>query len=119
MLAESRQGMPSYVTEDLTQAAAELTQGKNSRADEREHLSMRRLPQHRRRHQTSCGNANMNALTYRRASTAGVGPPLSISIADITGVWRDSAISDHQSLDGVARVRSILRRTKGRTPWSI
>jgi len=25
MLAESRHGMPSYVTEDLTQAAAELT----------------------------------------------------------------------------------------------
>jgi hypothetical protein len=63
MLAESRQGMPSYVTEDLTQAATKLTQGKNSRADERERLSMRRLPQDRRRHPTSWGNANMNAFT--------------------------------------------------------
>src|ERR1700759_1997654 len=42
----------------------------NSREDERQHLPLRRLPQHRGRHQTSRGHADMKAFTYQRAETA-------------------------------------------------
>ena len=51
MLAESRAGMPSYVTEDLSVAHPALTDRGNPRADERQHLPLRRLSKHRGRHQ--------------------------------------------------------------------
>src|SRR3984957_11028599 len=42
----------------------------NSRADERQYLPLRGLPQHRRRHQTNRGDADMKAFTYQRADSA-------------------------------------------------
>src|SRR3984957_18687143 len=41
----------------------------NSRADERQHLPLRGLPQHCRRHQTNRENADMRAFTYQRADS--------------------------------------------------
>ena len=41
MLAESREGMPSYVTDYLTKATAKLTDVEIRGADERQHLPMR------------------------------------------------------------------------------
>src|SRR6266851_1650533 len=41
----------------------------NSRADERQHLPLRGLPQYRFGHQTSSGNADMKAFTYQRADS--------------------------------------------------
>jgi len=70
MLAESRLGMPSYVTADLTQVAVELTDAEIRERDERQHLPLRRLPQHRGRHQTGGGNIDMKAFSYQRPETA-------------------------------------------------
>jgi len=67
MLAESRTGMPSYVTDDLTQPQPELTDNRNPRTDERQHLPLRSLPEHCGSHQTSRADADMKAFTYQRA----------------------------------------------------
>src|SRR4029077_288473 len=42
----------------------------NPRENERQHLSLRSLPQHRGGHQTSRGSADMKAFTYQRADSA-------------------------------------------------
>ena len=68
MLAESRQGMPSYVTEDLRQAATELTQAENFR--ERMSGNICRCaayPNIVAAIRQAAGNANLRAFTYRHA----------------------------------------------------
>ena len=55
MLAESRNGMPSYVTEDLALPAAELDRCRDPRTDERQYLPLRGLSEHRGGDQASRG----------------------------------------------------------------
>src|ERR1700758_986934 len=50
-------------------SAASLDRCRDPRTDERQYLPLRRLSEHRGRHQTSGGSANMKAFTYERANS--------------------------------------------------
>ena len=66
VLDEIKRGVPSHVQADLT-ARPKASKHRDARADERQHLPVRRLFQHRRGHGRSRGSARMRAFTYERA----------------------------------------------------
>ena len=66
VLDEIKRGVPSHVQADLMAAPASH-QHRVARADERQHLPLRRLLQHRRGHGRSRGRERMRAFTYERA----------------------------------------------------
>ena len=68
VLEEIKANIPSHVT-GRPDGQAALSPGRNSRAHERQHLSLRRLFQHRRCDRRSRGDESMRAFTYERASS--------------------------------------------------
>ena len=68
VLGEIKAGIPSHASGDLTTAAAS-DGGRTPRADERQHLSLWRLLQHRRCDHRSRREAGMKPFTYERAKS--------------------------------------------------
>ena len=68
MLDEIKAGIPSHVSADLDRAPA-ADRRRDARADERQHLPLRRLFQHRRGDHRSRREAGMKAFTYERATS--------------------------------------------------
>ena len=67
----SKPGWPSHATADVAAAAHRADRRRDPRAHERQHLPLRRLSQHRRRHPRRRGrSARMRAFTYERATDA-------------------------------------------------
>ena len=73
VLGEIKAGIPSHVTADLN-GPVTLSEGRDPRAHERQHLPLRRLFQHRRGHggcrrPADRREAGMRAFTYHRANS--------------------------------------------------